>query len=172
KRVVCVWSESVRHGSKKNGYHGGVSAQEVVVPLSVFAPMGVEIPEWRPAPPIVPEWWSASIKTVEVVAPPVAPIAKPGSKKPSVPSAQVTLFDNEEPVSSEPTTGAWIEQLLASPTYASQKRLAARVAPQDDQVKALLDALQSRGGKLAKAVVAQRLSMPELRISGFVMAAR
>ncbi len=36
--VVCTWSEGVRHGAKKNGYHGGVSAQEVVVPLSIFTP--------------------------------------------------------------------------------------------------------------------------------------
>ena len=33
ERIVLPWSESVRYGSKRNGYHGGVSLQEAVVPV-------------------------------------------------------------------------------------------------------------------------------------------
>ena len=34
--VVCLWGESTRYGGRKNGYHGGLSPQEVTVPLSVL----------------------------------------------------------------------------------------------------------------------------------------
>jgi len=170
--VICVWSESVRHGSKKNGYHGGVSAQEVVVPMSVFAPVGVDIPDWHLAPPVVPEWWSVSVEPVEATTVPVAPFTKTTARRSQVPSAQATLFEHVEPAPAITDAVDWITRLLTSQTYESQKRLAARVAPDDVHIRTLLESLQSRGGKLVKAVVAQRLGIPELRVSGFVMAAR
>ena len=37
KIVVMPWSEKVRYASRKNGYHGGATPQEVVVPLCVFS---------------------------------------------------------------------------------------------------------------------------------------
>jgi hypothetical protein len=30
--VVCLWGESTRYAGRKNGYHGGLSPQEVTVP--------------------------------------------------------------------------------------------------------------------------------------------
>ena len=45
--LVCAWSEGLRHGATKNGYHGGVSAQEVVVPLSVFTPRNMVLKGWQ-----------------------------------------------------------------------------------------------------------------------------
>jgi hypothetical protein len=38
--VVCLWGESTRYAGRKNGYHGGLSPQEVTVPLSVIVPLG------------------------------------------------------------------------------------------------------------------------------------
>jgi hypothetical protein len=66
----------------------------------------------------------------------------------------------------------WIAALQATPVYVAQKALAARVAPADDEVRCLLEALAARGGKLSKAALAQRLGMPAMRISGFVNAAK
>ena len=40
ERIVLPWSESVRYGSKRNGYHGGVSLQEAVVPVGVYVGPG------------------------------------------------------------------------------------------------------------------------------------
>jgi hypothetical protein len=48
----------VRHGAKKNGYHGGVSAQEVVVPLSVFTPRNMALKGWQVAAAPQPDWWA------------------------------------------------------------------------------------------------------------------
>ncbi|HJW55337.1 MAG TPA: BREX-2 system phosphatase PglZ [Burkholderiaceae bacterium] len=170
--VVCSWSERVRHGAKKNGYHGGVSAQEVVVPLSVFAPRNMVLKGWDVAAAQQPEWWSP----LETVAPAMATespafVPKPPKQK-TVAIPQPDLFGGDAPVAA-PTPGMhWIDALQASPAYIAQKALAARVAPADADVRALLDALASRGGKLSKAALAQRLGMPAMRISGFVNAAK
>ena len=59
KRIVVPWSETVRYGSKKNGYHGGVSLQEAVVPVGVFVGPGEELHGWDPVAMVYPSWWSA-----------------------------------------------------------------------------------------------------------------
>jgi hypothetical protein len=56
--VVCAWSARVRHGARKNGYHGGVSAQEVVVPLSVFTARHRVLKGWQMAAAPQPDWWA------------------------------------------------------------------------------------------------------------------
>ena len=40
QQVVCLWGERTRYANRRNGYHGGVAPQELVVPLSVFVPAG------------------------------------------------------------------------------------------------------------------------------------
>ncbi len=62
--------------------------------------------------------------------------------------------------------------LFDASTYQQQKQLAARVAPMDQDMRRLLEMLDSRGGKLSKAALAQRLDLPLVRLSGFVNAAR
>ena len=54
----------------------------------------------------------------------------------------------------------------------SQRQLAARVAPPDDQMRKLLAALMERGGMLSRNALAQRLSMPEVRLNGLLSAVR
>jgi hypothetical protein len=66
----------------------------------------------------------------------------------------------------------WIGALLGSPIYASQRQLAARVAPPDDKMRLLLTSLSERGGKLSRAALATRLSLPEVRIGGLLSAVR
>ncbi|MDF2462782.1 MAG: hypothetical protein K0Q43_1017 [Ramlibacter sp.] len=170
--VVCAWSEGVRHGAKKNGYHGGVSAQEVVVPLSVFTPRNMPLKGWQVAAAPQPDWWAP----LESAAPPLAPEAPAFTRKPlktkPVAMPHPDLFGGGAPVASPAPGVHWIDALQASSAYMAQKALAARVAPADADVRALLDALAVRGGKLSKAALAQRLGMPAMRISGFVNAAK
>jgi PglZ domain len=170
--VVCSWSEGVRHGAKKNGYHGGVSAQEVVVPLSVFTPRNMALKGWQVAAAPQPDWWAR----LEAVAPALAPeaptlVRKPPKPKP-VPLPQPDLFGAAAAMVAPAPGVHWIDALQASPAYSAQKALAARVAPADADVRSLLDALAARGGKLSKAALAQRLGMPAMRISGFVNGAK
>ena len=175
--VTCLWSESVRYCGRKNGYHGGVSLQEVTVPLSVLVPFGMNLPQWQSALPVQPEWWDLP----NLATPPVAVQPKttsgraPTRKQAAAVAAQDQLFDAT--LAPIPETAIlqvqdWITALLQSPLYASQRALAARVAPPDDQIRALLNALTERGGKLSKAALAQRVSAPEIRLTGMLSAAR
>ena len=175
--VACLWSESVRYAGRKNGYHGGVSLQEVTVPLSVMVPFGMNLPEWQPALPAQPEWWDLPNLATPAMAATQATVApRVTTRKPApVSAAQDQLFDATVapiPTASPALVEDWISALLQSPVYVSQRSLAARVAPPDVQIRLLLTALAERGGKLSRAALAQRLSMPEIRLTGMLSAAR
>jgi hypothetical protein len=173
--VVCLWDESSRYTGRKNGYHGGLSPQEMTVPLSVFVPVGASLAGWSPAPPSEPEWWELP-PIVHAQKPPVhASPPQPARKKPVSTDVQPGLFapvDLPLPVADEAPADDWIASLLASPVYASQRQLAARVALADDKMRLLLAALSERGGKLSRNALANRLSMPEMRLSGLLSAVR
>jgi hypothetical protein len=172
--VVCLWGESTRYGGRKNGYHGGLSPQEVTVPLSVLVPLGMNLPGWTLAPPAQPEWWELPpIPKSEEPKPPVAQPARPAGRKPTAQVGQPQLFEETElPSAPAPAEPHWISSLLSGTIYASQKQLAARVAPPDEKMRALLTALSERGGKLSRAALAQRLSLPEIRLGGMLSAVR
>lgn len=166
--VVCLWGEDTRYGGRKNGYHGGLAPQEVLVPLAVLAPQHLNVPGWTAAPPVQPEWWELPpIAAVRDRQP--APPRRPASRKPAASPGQAQLF-----VGPPPTLAAtdWIGTLFGSSIYAAQRQLVARVAPPDDVMRQLLAALDERGGKLSRAALAQRLALPELRLSGLLSAAR
>ena len=172
-RVVMPWSEGVRYAGKKNGYHGGVTPQEVLVPLVALAPTAQVVPGWVPVAPLVPEWWEAGQAPVQPqaqapAAPRTAPAPTPGRRRKGS-ERQTELVLTPTPGSA----GAdWVDRLLASPVYADQRRLAARIAPGEADLRRFLLALDSRGGKLGKTALAQRLGMPMVRIGGFLSAVR
>ncbi|TXH64392.1 MAG: BREX-2 system phosphatase PglZ [Burkholderiaceae bacterium] len=180
--VVCLWGESARYGGRKNGYHGGLSPQEVTVPLSVLVPLGMNLLGWTPAPPAQPEWWElppivkakeAKPAFVTTIAPPVPP----AGRKPPAQASQPQLFDTTDlpamlPPAPAPAAPDWIGALLSGAIYASQRKLAARVALPDNTMRLLLTALSERGGKLSRAALAQRLSLPEMRLGGLLSAVR
>ncbi|RZS57947.1 BREX-2 system phosphatase PglZ [Sphaerotilus mobilis] len=181
--VVTLWSEKARYTGRKNGYHGGASPAEVVVPMSVFAPFGLTLVDWQPAPPQQPEWWD--LPGSAVAATPAKLSAKAtGRRNPATPTAapvpQATLFAADEApvpvpaaeVAHAATSADWISNLLSTSVYASQRQLAARMAMPDDQMRRLLWALDERGGKLGKAALAQRMSLQEMRLAGFLSVAR
>ncbi|MEJ2388563.1 MAG: hypothetical protein P8Y27_15030, partial [Chromatiaceae bacterium] len=102
--------------------------------------------------------------------PPAAPTPRGGRRRRAVPG-QDDLFDAPPAAAAAPDP-AWVDTLLASPAYAAQKRLAARIAPADEELRRFLLALDSRGGKLSKSALAQRLGLPMVRIEGFLSAVR
>jgi hypothetical protein len=174
-QVVCLWSEAGRYTGRKNGYHGGASPAEAIVPMSVFVPFGVNLAGWKPAPPQQPDWWDLPALAAVTLATAPAP-RTPARRAPAVPVGQEGLFSSTDlPL---PVTGTvvastdWIAVLLTSAVYASQRQLAARVALPDDQMRKLLAALDERGGKLSRAALAQRLGVAEMRIGGVLSAAR
>jgi PglZ domain len=172
--VVCLWGEGTRYCGRKNGYHGGVSPQEVTVPLSVIVPLGMNLTGWTPAPPAQPEWWELPpIPKSNQVAPASTEPVRPAGRKPTTPIGQSQLFD---PIDLQPAyvpaTADWISALLSASIYASQRQLAARVALPDEKMRLILTALSERGGKLSRAALAQRLALPEIRLGGMLSAVR
>lgn len=172
--AVCLWGESTRYGRRKNGYHGGLSPQEVTVPLAVMAPSGLNLSGWTPAPPAQPEWWGQPpLPQSKETKPAAKPLVRPASRKPVAQTGQHPLFtETELPLVSVPAATDWISALLSGTIYASQRQLAARVALPDETMRVLLIALSERGGKLSRAALAQRLSLPEIRLGGMLSAVR
>jgi hypothetical protein len=189
--IVALWSEGARYTGRKNGYHGGASPAEVVVPMSVLVPFGLNLPGWQPAPPQQPEWWDLPgtalpglVTTAQAARAGKAAASRSSRRATSAsetPEPQAALFATEEapiPVAMAPSQSTqvpasnWLDDLLTCPVYRSQRQLAARVALQDDQMRRLLAALTDRGGKLGKAALAQRLGLHEMRLSGVLSVAR
>ncbi len=182
QQVVVPWSETLRYGSRKNGYHGGVSLQEMLVPIAVLTTGGSAPEGFRYAPSALPAWWELAVLTrpTQEFAGSQATLKEP-AKKAKAPSAadalQHPLFElpaveTTQKTQPKPPDSDWIAGLLVSSVFASQKQWVARAAVRDDEIRALLEALSERGGMISKAALAGRLSMPLMRVSGFVNAAR
>ncbi len=196
-RVTVPWSETLRYGAKKNGYHGGATPQEVLVPLMVLGPTGMPVAGWKPSAARAPDWWNDPAPAAAAAREPATVAARPASRpvgRPAADSPQTDLFGaaqaaalsaslpaataansvagNAAPVVPAAGHPPWIDALFASPAYRTQRALAARVAPPDEAMRVLLQALSDRGGKLSRAALAARLELAPMRVAGFVAAAR
>jgi hypothetical protein len=165
--IIAPWSDGVRYGTKKHGYHGGASPAEVVIPLGVFA---VDAGGAQAAPPRGPAWWDDSGAAApaagsgQLFAPDVGRAPGP-SRTTAAASDGETLA--EAPRGAEPVAvAAWIDELFASPTYAEQEARAGRVALPRERVARLLGALDARGGTLTPAALARAADVPPGRLAG------
>jgi hypothetical protein len=167
RRVVLPWSEAVRYGAKSRGYHGGSAPQEIVAPLAVLCARFERKPPqgWILAPPVEPEWWERAVE-------PTSPSPPPQPRKSRAADREPDLFTRSDVLvhTDAETDGAWIDRLLATPTYAAQKRLAGRIAPPDETVAELLRALDERRGRLTETALAKVMHQPIIRIGGLISA--
>ena len=193
-RLLAPWSERVRFGMKKNGYHGGASPQEVVLPLGVFAlpETTARLAGWREADPEVPLWWrwrtDAPAAPAAAAAPafvPPAPggtaeyaVAGAGGPRPPAPPRRPSprgetrdLFAALEPETPRPAE-TWIDRLFRTELFAEQRKQAARTALPEERIRAILTALDARGGKLTGPALAESLGVPLFRLGGIVSALR
>lgn len=170
---IAAVSESVRYKSKKNGYHGGASAQEVVVPVAVFAP-AEPVPEgWRETGLQRPAWWEPATIEVFSVTPTMATHPKPlpaDSKTSRMPPPLLRIAEQVEPGSA--AMPSVVDQLLASPVFHAQRQQHARLQLDDARVRALLEYLLRRGGRSTRAALAAQLGLPLLRVRGQLTALR
>jgi hypothetical protein len=163
KKVTLAWSEKVRYGSKKRGYHGGANPQEMVVPFAILGAPNVMIPKgWKEIAPYEPDWWKIAPGDVVGISPPDAIATKKEAEA-------VRGLDLFERIKSKPTpTADWIEALLGSEVYQEQLNLAVRGAPAAEMVAKLLKVVDARGGTIMKAALAQALEIPLFRVDGLV----
>ncbi len=155
KKVVLAWSETLRYAGKKNGYHGGASPQEALVPLAVLT-RHEPLPEgWVALSSASPDWWepgrAEAAATVPAGArPQQAPLFGPHAEK------------GRSIVPSLLAAEAFKERLVEVRRQGLTEELAGRV----------VSALESRGGTMTRATLAKELGMPDLRIPGLVSALR
>ena len=169
ERIVAPWSEIVRYSRKKQGYHGGATPQEVLVPIGVFATPDRQIDGWEALLERQPGWWQAA-ETPPAPAPPAptpAPARKRGHAEAPV-AIQGDLFA-PAPVSSDVQPHAdWIGGLLGSAVFQAQRRLAGRVAPNDRVVETFLQAMEAHHDHMTRHGLAQALGQPVFRLRGLL----
>jgi PglZ domain len=172
-RLIAPWTEKVRYGVKKNGYHGGVSPQEMIIPITVLY-TGDAVPAgWREAPITTPAWWDEPFlerqpgEEVPLLLKPVTPKGL-GPLFDSVPEDRVVVQPTAVGGTPEETVPAWITALLASPILAEQKRLAGRTVPADEIIIKLLNTLDCHGGKLTATALTRAIEYPSLRLRGLL----
>jgi len=169
KTVIVPWSERIRYGIKKNGYHGGVSPQEMVTPIAVLSPSDTFPEGWIAVPVDVPPWWEEPVAGHPVSA------AAPSRTKPARPLQTKLLFnmDEESGQATKPEAVAtieagWVGDLFRSPIFEQQKKLAGRSVPSDDILRAVLTALDQRGGRMTSAALSRSVNYPPMRLRGLL----
>ena len=170
-RLLAPWSERVRFGIKKNGYHGGAAPQEVVIPLAVMAmpDVAANLSDWREVAPEIPSWWDWRREPEASVAEPARPVRRPLPRK----GKTGNLFAQPVETAAVVRPGMeWVTRLLESELFQSQRERAARTALSGDRIRTILTALDERGGKLTCAALAGRLGVAPLRLGGILSALR
>lgn len=152
--VILPFVEQRFYGVRKNGYHGGYTPQELLVPVAVLSASD-QLEGWQPVPFSPPAWWyrSASEK------PPSVPLLTAPRKQPT--SAAPTLFDEIERDERIP----WEKGVVAAlePFWTPQIRL----TPEEAEV--LLRVLAESGGMATHQTRLAELSgLPQARIGRFV----
>jgi hypothetical protein len=186
-RAVMLWREQLHYGTRRNGYHGGLTPQELFVPVAVLAVDDLD--GWAPTTTRRPAWWH---HTPIVTGPPTVPVtAAPGPARPARPQpAEPTLFDEIPParaparagpggppaapgtVPTSPAAGAavspWVERILATPQLAERRR-SPRIRLGDDELRRLLTVLEATGtAPVVHARLAQEAGLPPSRIGRYV----
>ncbi len=161
-RVVLPWREQLRYGPRHNGYHGGLTPKELLVPVVVLSTE--DLPDasgWAPSGFRRPVWWHRT--QFRHTIPAVAPVQ--ATQTPVAP----TLFDPPpmaEPAA--PSPPAWIDALLAAPLLA-ERRANPRVRLGDPELRRLLVILDAAGTMaIGLSRLASEADLPTARIDRYV----
>jgi hypothetical protein len=87
-RMIALWTETRRYGIKKNGYHGGVSPQEMLIPWAVLSPPGAKDIPWPYLSVVRPLWWTGDPVSDDG---PVAEVRRARSTTPEDLAAEVAI---------------------------------------------------------------------------------
>jgi hypothetical protein len=118
-RLIAPWNERIRYGGRKNGYHGGLTPQEMLIPIAVLASAELRLPGWAETLDPAPDWWE---ETPAPTPPSSLPAVKPPPRK--TPETLWDLAEQEPPhvpeappakKSAAPAPPDWIAALLVCP---------------------------------------------------------
>lgn len=158
--VVVPWREDIRYAIKKNGYHGGISRQEMIVPLGIWTPPGQTLPEeeYGPAPDLTPAWWEDAGEPA-VLLQAVTEQRAPTKKKTAEVSGDLFEAGQESGMAGS---------LIRSSVFAHQQQRVGRVALEPDSVQTLVQALEAGGGRASIEQLARAIGVPVMRMRGVV----
>jgi PglZ domain len=168
-RIIAPWSETLRYGPKKHGYHGGATPQEVLVPIGVFARLNDPrdaIKGWEPMPDRKPAWWSGTERRSPDI---VTTMPRLSPRRSEAATLQGSLFPGIEANTAESPHVGWIDQLLNSPILAAQRRMAGRRAPDDQLVAVFLRLLDQHHDRISRHALIQSVGQPEIRLRGILV---
>jgi hypothetical protein len=159
--IVVLTEPRLRYQLKNRGYHGGGCPQEMLVPCVVLRSSNASVPEaWEDLPPYEPDWWSLR----QWAPPPGAPVQGTGIVRKAT-AKQPELFEKTLAPSA---AAAWINDLLASPTFHEQAQAAVRGAPPVEQIKKFLTVVEQRNGRILRGHLAQQMGIALIRVDGLV----
>jgi hypothetical protein len=156
--AILAFAEQLRYAPLRNGYHGGLTPAELIVPVAVL--VTDDLPGWEPTAYPPPPWWHHT----PARAPQPAPLQRAAGKKRAAPLTP-SLF-GEEPAHAPPEPAApWLAEILeAAPVAAGLAR--SRLSQHD--VRRLLHALDRAGGFMSEGRLADEAALPSNRIGGYI----
>jgi hypothetical protein len=162
--VIVPWSRNLRYGPKRQGYHGGVNLQEMVVPFAILHHASTRLPEgWKDVvpSPSQPFWWRLQ--------------ASDTARLNSTPAALADLTPETRGLdlfvhaaSSIRSDEGWVAKLLSSDVYSEQCVRGVRGAPKVEEMALFIETLNARGGSMPSEALAFRLGLPASRLNGHV----
>jgi len=156
-RVVLPWTERVRYGAKRNGYHGGATPQEMLIPVALLWPR-LQLPDGlAEIPPDYPSWWTCS----PVVELPV----RQQKPKPSRKSGAPLLFEATTTARPAKSTERWLEELLKNDLFVKRKvSLVGKQVLENSTTRLVLWSIARCGGSIATQELARMVDQPGLRL--------
>lgn len=160
--VIVPWSETLRYGRRKAGYHGGASPQELIVPLQILAPLDLELDRWQELAPAPPPWW---------LGPTFA--AEPAREAQRIERASATKRSPQQPSLFEASTSPMphrttVDRLFSSDVFADQLDRYAPSAELQTKIRRALEALELAGWRAANDQLAAATGTSPLRLAGLI----
>ncbi|KAA9380112.1 BREX-2 system phosphatase PglZ [Microbispora cellulosiformans] len=155
--VVVPWDESIRYTARHEGYHGGASPAEMVIPILVFVPSARHCPSgWQVYDPSqhAPAWWTTAVSE--------QPVVTATRKKADKGLKDEALFSVFE------ASGDSLGTRVVQSTPFEEQQGFVRNAPTAEQIAELIDGLATAGGKLSVNAAAALVGQAPARMRGYV----
>ena len=157
QRFISPAIESLRYTpNRRLGYHGGLTPQECLAPISVIAPSLAEIEGWQVQMTAAPDWWLEDTGGDSSTSPRITPRKGKAAARPTLP-----LFEDV----AKPRD--FVATLLASEVFVQQMEVFGGRLKRE-QVEQALRLLAERNGVQMKSALAQRLAVPPIRVDGLL----
>ncbi len=173
--LIALWSEKYRYSVKKNGYHGGLTPQEMLVPIALLSPGGPIPQGWRERHRHIPDWWEEPPHPPSIRQTSFSSFESFTSFAPEPPSkGQLPLFEktakSQKPAQAGPQE--WLGRLKDSPVYQQQKAISGSTIPDDEIILKITKILVRQGGRITPQTLSRELDIPEFRLKQWIDASQ